>query len=403
MVLLPWSGQGWVIEVNGEDWKFDPYGRLLDRPDPGPYELCWCGSGDKFRFCHRDAYKRPRVSNSEFLKGWEASADLEMCLHPTAPGGCSQKIIRSHTIQRMGGGLRTIALAGDVYGYKNHPSFLQKNDLRVIKPELIGTRKASTFRGFCDVHDSSLFRAAEDENFDGTQEQLGLLNFRAVARRLFGMHVAVRHAKLMLGYDGGLPPLVQREWFAIHHRELVNATTAFGNIERLKSEYDAVVNAAAFGEMSGFLVHFKGVPDFHCAEIVDHTFDFVGRRLENASVPAHLCAYTIAVDNGWVFVLSWNGPNRDAEQLCNSLLERPEESRGASVLRYAIEHTGNIFFAPRWWNSLVAAQQTALAKAMTDRLHPHYLRDPHALISKAVPPLTGRYSHATKVGRWAAP
>jgi len=61
MVLLPRTGQGWVIEVNGEDWKFDSFGRLLDRPDPGPYDLCWCGSGNKFRFCHRDRHKLPRI------------------------------------------------------------------------------------------------------------------------------------------------------------------------------------------------------------------------------------------------------------------------------------------------------------------------------------------------------
>lgn len=399
-MLLPWTGQGWVIDVNGEDWKFDPFGRLLDRPDPAPYDLCWCGSGDKYRFCHRDRHKQARVTNAEFLQGWEQSRDLEMCLHPAAPLGCSKKIISAHTIQRMGGGLRTIAHAGNVYGYKHHPSFYRKNDLRVVWPELIGTRKASTFRGFCSIHDSALFKVAEDGPFRCTQEQLGLLNFRAVARRVFGMHVAVRHAKLMLGYDGGLPPLVQREWFAIHHREFVNATTALNNIRFLKSEYDALLNASAFDETNGFLVYFSGRPDFQCSEIVAHTFDFGGRRLEEPSPPAHLCAYTIAIDGGWVFILSWSGHNIAAEQLCNSLIERPNETRGAGVFRYAIEHTGNIFFAPRWWDSLLPEQQTAMAKALTDPLHPHYLRDPEVLINRRVPPLTASYSHVRKVGRW---
>jgi hypothetical protein len=402
MVFLPRTGQGWIIDVNGDDWKFDPFGRLLDRPDPGPYDPCWCASGRKFRFCHRDRHKLPRITNAEFLKGWEASAELEMCLHPTALEGCSETIVRAHTVQRMGGGLRSIARAGEVYGFKHHPSFFQKYDLRLIKPDLIGTRKASTFRGFCEAHDASLFAAAEAVPFQATQEQLLLLNFRTVAKRLFGMRAAVRHAQLMLTYDRGLPPLVQREWFAIHHRELVNDTEAVRNLTCLKSTYDEWVTGANFRSTNGFVVHFEGMPDFQCAEIVAIRFDFEGRRLCEPEPPAHMCAYTVAVDDGWMFIFSWTGDNAAAELLVTSFLNVPDEEKGSRVLRYALEYTDNLFFAPRWWDALSDTWQLAMAKTLTDRLHSHYVHDPEMLVTKPVPSLTAKYRSTRKIGPWCS-
>lgn len=402
MFLLPRTGLGHVIEVNGEDWKFDPSGRLLDRPDPDTYDPCWCGSGERFRFCHRDRHRQPRVSNPEFLRGWEDAYDSELCLHPTAPDGCSETIVRAHSVQRMGGGLKAIARAGHVYAFKHHPSFFQKNDLRIVKPDLVGTRKVSTFRGFCSTHDASLFRVAEDQAFKPTQEQLHLLNFRVVARRVYGMQCALRHAKVMVGYDRGLPPQLQREWFAVHHRYVVNNAEALANVTALKSHYDPQVIARSFGDTNGFMVHFSGIPDFQCAEIVPLTFDFSGRRLKEPSHPAHLCAYTVAVPGGWVFVFSWAGRNIEAEKLCASLLEQPDSEKGPAILRYALEHTDNIFFAPRWWDALSVSHQTLMAQALTSPLHPHYLRDPHTLMTRVVPPLSAQYLHVRSIGPWAA-
>lgn len=144
--------------------------------DPDTYDPCWCGSAKKFRFCHMNRHREPRVTNPEYLAGWEAAADVEMCLHPLAPAGCSGGAIRAHTVQRMGGGLRAIARGGQVYGFKLHPYFFQKNALLVV-PELIGTRQASTFRGFCAVHDAGLFKPVEHHRFAGTPVQVGLLTF----------------------------------------------------------------------------------------------------------------------------------------------------------------------------------------------------------------------------------
>lgn len=399
MVFLPQTGQGWVIDVNGEDWYFDPLGRLMGRPDPDTYDPCWCASGEKFRFCHKNRHRQPKVTRQEYLAGWEAAADIEMCLHPAAPVGCSAKIVRAHTVQRMGGGLRVLAQNGDVYGFKGHPYFFQKNDLRVV-PERIGTRIASTFRGFCADHDASLFKAVEHRKFAATSEQLALLNFRVIARRVFGRHVAARHAPTMLAYDRGLPPHVQREWFAIQHREIVKADETLKNTISLKGYYDRLVLARDFAGVNAYVAYFSGLPVFLCAELVRIDCDFIGGRLNDPPPPAHLCVYNLAVDNGWALVFSWMGVNGAAEMLAESFSVRSDADKPGAAFRYALEYTDNVYFAPEWWEGLTESERGVAISALTARMHPHYVRDRNVLRASNGFPLRTTFVRAEKHGTW---
>lgn len=372
---------------------------MIGRRDPGAYEPCWCRSGNRFRDCPAQRHRRPRVTRAQFLRDFEESASLETCLHPEAPIGCSAKVIHAHTVQRMGGGLRAIAEKGEVYGFKGHPSFFQKNDLRVV-PERIGTRNASTFRGFCEGHDGPLFKAVEDANFEPTQEQLALLNFRVVARRAFVRQVALRQVKKMFEYDGGLPADVQREWFAINYRDLVNAEASLANICALKSLYDGAVMRSEHADSNGFVACFTGPPEFMSADLVPVDYDFDGASLSHPPPPAHLCAYTVAVPEGWVFVLSWRGRNVEAEQIAKSLEVRSHEEKAASIFRYCLEYTDNLFFAPRWWDGAGEEHRNAVVNVLTRRMHPHYLRDRDFLKQTGLVPMTSKFKESRRIGEW---
>lgn len=399
-MFLPKTGHGLLVEVFGEDWRFDPAGRLLDRADPDTYAPCWCRSGKKFRFCHQNRHREARVSRGEFLAGWEEAADLEMCLAPTSPGGCSGTIIRAHTVQRLGGGLRSIARGGEVYGLEPHPYFFQKNDLRVV-PQLIGTHKASTFRGFCGVHDAALFTPVEHHTFSATPEQLFLLNFRTIARRIFSKTVSVRHAPRMFNYDRGLPSDLQRQFFAVQYRDKVNAEAQLLNIQSLKHQYDLQLLSSDFSDVNAFVIYFLGRPDFLCAELTAVHSDFDGNALVELPPPAHLCVYTIALEDVWAFVFSWVGENRAAEALSRSLAALPDHEKPIAVFRFAIEQTDNIFFAPAWYDGLTAEQRSALSHTLTRRMHPHYTADRRVFLTGPALPATATYKDSKMIGRWS--
>jgi hypothetical protein len=401
MTFLPKTGFGWVVEVFDEDWYFDSTGRLLNRRDPDAYDPCWCRQGKNFRFCHMRRHQEPCVTLAEFLKGWEEAADIEMCLAPAAPDGCSATVIRAHTVQRMGGGLRSIARDGEVYGLEPHPYFFRKNEMRVV-PQLIGTRKASTFRGFCDLHDRQLFEPIEHHSFGATPEQLLVLNFRVIARRLFSKTIAARHAPRMFAYDRGLSPHMQREFFAVQYRDKLRVEKQLENVRSLKAQYDHQILTGELSDVQAFVLYFTGRPDFLCAELVAIHSDFLGNQLQEPPPPAHLCAYTLALDHEWAFVLSWCGANPAAEALARSLAQRSDLEKTDAVLRYSLEHIDNIFFAPKWWDGLSATQQGAVCDLLTRRMHPHYTWDNDVLLASPIVPVGGRFVRSVAVGSWAA-
>jgi len=68
------------------------------------YEPCWCGSGKKYKKCHRQReQEKPftlgKMQNLQKKVFWKKRG----CMHPLAsPDTCRGKVIDSHTIQRKG-------------------------------------------------------------------------------------------------------------------------------------------------------------------------------------------------------------------------------------------------------------------------------------------------------------
>jgi hypothetical protein len=153
-----------------------------------PNEPCWCGSGVKWKKCHRDKAQAKPVNYYEALSKFEAEFSAGYCSHPTAPEGCSKGIIRAHTVQKTG---VLDAIAEDRHVLSAHG---KRRDLQrskgVLEPQRLGVNDASTFRGFCNTHDTELFLDIEGKDFPVTDRTAFLLTFRAVSLELFQKRAA---------------------------------------------------------------------------------------------------------------------------------------------------------------------------------------------------------------------
>src|SRR4051794_9621851 len=91
--------------------------QLLDKArHMGRNELCWCGSGEKYKRCHLGRDRAPEPTTQEILDQQGRVLDRKVCLHADAgPTTCS-KVIQAHTLQRSE--LSKIARSGKVYGFK---------------------------------------------------------------------------------------------------------------------------------------------------------------------------------------------------------------------------------------------------------------------------------------------
>ena len=107
------------------------------------------------------------------------------CLEPTMQ--CDQPAIRAHSIQNR----QTIALLEqDNHVLAWQPRFSQAGPDIALRR--IGRNDASTFAGFCNQHDTELFRPLDTKPLDGAdREQLFLLAYRGITCELHAIMTGV--------------------------------------------------------------------------------------------------------------------------------------------------------------------------------------------------------------------
>ena len=95
---------------------------------------------------------------------------------------CSGGIVRSHTVSRSQY-LSIIAENEHVLQWKHLPWSPTKE--RLISLERIGLKEASTFNGFCNHHDTKLFKEIDTTPFRASPHQLFAQVYRAHARQVY--------------------------------------------------------------------------------------------------------------------------------------------------------------------------------------------------------------------------
>ncbi|MES2556897.1 MAG: hypothetical protein V4604_12145 [Bacteroidota bacterium] len=107
-----------------------------------------------------------------------AKARISECFHYNKDE-CKGKIKKAHSIQRNG---RLSLIEEEVDGNAMLYSFTEFDsigDQLTLKP--IGKGNASTFMGFCDFHDSTLFSPIENDPYEETEKHWFLHSYRAFA------------------------------------------------------------------------------------------------------------------------------------------------------------------------------------------------------------------------------
>lgn len=142
---------------------------------------------------------KSQIEFNKALSQKQKEASIKECLRgDDKQGGCSEKIVKAHSIQR-GKILTSIAdgSSGKVYYLGLTPS----DDMESMIPEfkLEGIKKFSTFRGFCSDHDKSIFQPIEDVAFAATAKQKDIYAYRAAAKELHANLESKKLCEIQLG------------------------------------------------------------------------------------------------------------------------------------------------------------------------------------------------------------
>ncbi len=341
---------------------------LQPKEKMGRNEPCWCRSGVKWKNCHRDRESQKPPPLGQVMHATQKTQQCGYCLHPLADQtSCSEKPIKSHTIQRNGG-LSSIAEGGHVISGKRGYNEILKNEGELV-PKLVGISSASTFMGFCGEHDNKLFEPIERSGFRLDQEAAFLLAYRAISFEYLAKQNSIDAINIQRKLDMGKPFESQVELQQFLWDFEVGVQNGLKDLKYWKRLYDERLLDRNYGGFHHYAVQLAGdLPIVTCGGFLPevsldgHQIQF----LTGTSVEVeHVCLTVSVLDGRTFIVLAWMGrEDGPGERFARSFQEVPPLDKANMSLHLAAEHLENTYFRPSWWFGLEKSVRDHLVKRM---------------------------------------
>lgn len=138
------------------------------------------------------------MTEIEFYKVWDSAfrnsnKKSRKCL----VDGCEKTAIKSHALQKNGI-LNQISEKNHLFQFSNVPPF-QKSKKGNFELSRIGINDVYTFPGFCNEHDSSLFKIIESKDLDLESDKcINLFSYRALCQEIRRKEIAFDFAEKMI-------------------------------------------------------------------------------------------------------------------------------------------------------------------------------------------------------------
>lgn len=321
-----------------------------------PYSLCWCGSGKKWKFCHKDRARLEPIPYGQRHNRIIAQLRVGKCLHPEASAvNCSESsAIRSHSVQRRGG-LAAIAEDGHVLSTKKGFYDVHKTD-GMVAPSSIGVRDASTFPGFCGYHDTKLFEPVERPNAVLNDINAFLLSFRTIAYEIAAKFSAqADFERARDESDRGMTFQRQVMVQTLLHYQRMAISSAIERLSYWKDVYARMYMSSDFSLFQFCAIEFESILPFVAAATFLPEYDFSGNRLQPPLNPRseHLCINVTVLNGKSVAVFGWIREGDGASgQFVASFSSLPDDQKADALLLLLFEYSENVYMRPSWWNSL---------------------------------------------------
>ncbi len=331
------------------------------------YEPCPCGSGEKFKFC---CYQKSRMAKkpdfSDYTESriqhminasWKES-DFQTCL-AFDKTECESLIKSAHALQnnRI---LNRVSEKGHVYTFSS--------EVTGGRPEAnlkkVSKNKASTFFGFCDIHDTELFKPVELKDYEGSPIQNFLLSFRGFcleyhrkirklynARRIFKNYPSTLH-------DPSAIHLYRIAEFDVNDSKeeynLFKEMYQNNNYDSLHTMYRKLNFEVDFAVSSSFAVK----DDLYGNLIVDIYSSDPEEQVPNI----YLNIYP--TPEGTNIIISYNKEYRKNYGRYFEQLENLTNSQLQMYLNFLIiNYTENVFFSPRFIENITPSEKKSLLKS----------------------------------------
>lgn len=328
----------------------------------GRNDPCWCGSDLKYKHCHLDREKETPLQPWEVAEKFRAFFSYKYCLHPNVGNECGKKIIKAHTVQKNGG-LNYIAKDGHVYGFKLTTKMFNQEKLL---PERIGINHASTFSGFCNIHDIETFQAVEKIEITFSDEQIFLFAYRSLCREIYYKAGHLDILKYIRSADKGRP--LTDQLFVKTYVDMMykGANAGLRDLNSYKNMFDRKLLHKDFSGFEYCVIELAAPPTVMCTSGFSPEVDFAGnflQSLEDPNVVMELVTCSlIGYEEKGAAVFVWPSNCGYSRRLIESLLALPQADIPNAIVKLVFEFSENVFFSEDWWIALDADSKDKIAK-----------------------------------------
>ncbi|MGI0120126.1 SEC-C domain-containing protein [Zooshikella sp. RANM57] len=329
---------------------------------------CWCGSGMKYKKCHLLREQQAPLTRGDLEAHSKNQKSKKVCsVKNLFAEDCSGKIINAHTISKSGS-LKEISENGHVIGSKPSLSSLIKSD-GILSLEKVGINKASTFTGFCSVHDKKIFSPLEDEAITLNDKQLFLLAYRGFCRELFHKEQNKETARLMKESDRGQDQMFQAMIQGCAGTFDCGVDLALRDLGYIKKEMDSILLSEDYSKVNHCVFELNSPPKILVSAMITPEMDFQGNELQRLGLQDEIYEYIffncISYENKGCFVFSWLSSN---EQYCNkfieSLLKLDNPQVADALVRFCYSFSENTWASPSWWDSLSEEGKASIGRRL---------------------------------------
>lgn len=333
---------------------------------------CWCiKSGRTYGACHQNRHLEKPLPSGQLDNLENKARKIQLCLHSSAAPGVYGGFIKAHTLQK-GGPIKRIMDSG--YNVSTFYDTKKLPDGSRVRRQVPWTQ-ASTFYGFCDIHDGPLFRDLETQPFVGSVKQSFLVGYRAICHELYQKLLVLKvNGVRRDNLDRGKSESEQREIQKLLGAYELSVNVALSELQFLKASYDAAFIANDFSKLDYAVIFFDGDLSLASTGAVLPDYDVYGmllQRISRLTVPAEGLAYGIvSTPTAGAVVFSWPSQFMKCNRFVRMLLKIKLIDLPSYIVEFVFKFVENTFFSEQWWQTLDATMEERLMQLACENI-PH--------------------------------
>lgn len=298
---------------------------------------------------------------------------------------CSSGIIEAHSIQRNRI-LKRIAECGHVLIFE----FFYDNGGVKIGPKANGIKETSIFTGFCNNHDSTLFKPIDTNNYEiGNEEQEFLFAYKALAKEhniklsmydaykeidnwITNNNVGELRKFHLIRYDNDLDILKDNlGWLKLM---LENFKASTRELNHLKKIMNINLDSNRYSNLITKVLTFKEEYPLACSSCISPTNDFEGKNINNFKLlnnDLHNFFLTIFPQNNETYILiSFFRKHKNSFTFIDRFLKEDTEKQKILLTNLLLKHVENFAISPSYWEGLNDETKNSAIKMFKNNIAP---------------------------------